>query len=190
MEDSDYSNAKGGSYDNAHDVGYIAPITATSVAATGGSANLVENRKPVEAAMALELMAAGKTYDEVQEATGIGYNALVGLKTRHPDTLEKRRQMMAQDGFRLAEAMRMLAMKKAAMLADDEDALKKVNLKDLVIPYAIAQDKGFSALEGNTVRVEHTGKKMTIQDAQAMIDEARRALQKEAIPVEAEQTDA
>lgn len=167
---------------------YISPITATAIAGAKARGNYIEAKEPVMAAMALELMAEGKTYDEVGEVTGIGYTALVGLKTRHPDTLEKRRKQLAHDGFALAEAARMLAMKKMSMLADDEDQLKKVNLKDLMIGAAIAQDKSFDALGENTVKIEHTTKKPTIAEAQAMIDEARRALQKEAIPVDVTET--
>lgn len=167
---------------------YISPITATAIAASGVRGNHIEAREPALAAMALELIAEGKTYDEVEAATGIGYTALVGLRARYPETLEKRRKQLAQDGFDMAEGLRQLAKKKMAMLADDEDQLKKVNLKDLVIPYAIAQDKGFGALGENTVKIEHTAKRPTIAEAQAMIEEARKALQKEAIPVDVTET--
>lgn len=166
---------------------YVVPLTATAVAVSAGKqGNMIENRKPVEAAMALEMLAEGKTYDEVEAATGIGYSALAGLKTRHPETLEKRRQQMAKDGFELAEALRLLALKKARMLADDEDQLKKVNLRDIVLPFAISQDKGFAAMGENTVKVEHTTKKLSIEDARKLIEEARRQVQVDEIPVVAE----
>ena len=168
------------------DSGYISPIAASAVVSSGSNANLVENRKPVEAALALELLAEGKTYDDVEAATGIGYTALVGLKARHPDTLEKRRKQLAYDGFEMAEGLRQLAKKKMQMLAEDEDQLMKVNLKDLVLPYAIAQDKGFAALEGNTVRVEHTSKKLSIEDARKLIEEARNQIQQGELNVTAE----
>jgi hypothetical protein len=166
---------------------YISPITATAVVNSGSNANLIENRKPVEAAMALELLAEGKTYDDVEAETEIGYTALVGLKARHPDTLDKRRKQLAYDGFEMAEGLRQLAKKKMQMLSEDEDQLMKVNLKDLVIPYAIAQDKGFAALGENKVVVEHRKDKLSIEDARLMIEEARAALQKEAIPVKSEE---
>lgn len=162
---------------------YISPITATAVAGTVGSANLVEKRDPVNAALALELIAEGKTYDDVEAATGITYSTLVNLKARHPETIEKRRKMLAMDGFEMAEGLRMLAMKKLKMLADDEDQLKKVNLKDIVIPFAIAQDKGLAALGENTIRIEHSQKKMSIEDAKRMIEEARNELKKDSLTI-------
>jgi hypothetical protein len=91
--------------------------------------------------------------------------------------------MLAQDGFRMAEALRQVAYKKAVMLAEDDDQLKKTSVKDLMIGYAIAQDKAFSALGEATIKVEHTGKKMSIEDAQKMINEARSELNKGAINV-------
>jgi hypothetical protein len=145
----------------------------------------VERRKPKEAALALEMMAQGDTYEEVEEVTGIGYTALVGLRTRHPETLDVRRSMLATDGFQVAEAMRQLVMKKAAMLADDDDQLKKVNIKDLQITGSIAQDKAFAALGENKVVIEHRKDKLSIEDARLMIEEARKAVRGEEIKVDA-----
>ena len=158
---------------------------ATSIAKSAGSAMCVERRKPKEAALALEMMAQGDTYEEVEEVTGIGYTALVGLRTRHPETLDVRRSMLATDGFQVAEAMRQLVMKKAAMLADDDDQLKKVNIKDLQITGSIAQDKAFTALGENKVVVEHRKDKLSIEDARLMIEEARKAVRGEEIKVDA-----
>jgi hypothetical protein len=109
---------------------------------------------------------------------------LVNLKARHPDTIEMRRKMLAIDGFEMAEGLRMLAMKKLKMLAADDSQLSKVNLKDLVIPYAIAQDKGFAALGENVTRVEHTHKKMSIEEAKRMIDEARNEMKNGSLMVD------
>ena len=54
------------------------------------------------------------------------------------------------------------------------------------VVYAIAQDKGFAALEGNTVRVEHTSKKLSIEDARKLIEEARNQIQQGEVNVTAE----
>ena len=161
----------------------ITPLAATAFAEKDVSLSTIERRKPREAALALEMMAQGDTYERVTEMTGISYTALVGLKVRHPETLDIRRKMLAQDGFRMAEALRQVAYKKAVMLAEDDDQLKKTNVKDLMSGYAIAQDKAFSALGEATIKVEHTGKKMSIEDAQKMINEARSELNKGAINV-------
>jgi hypothetical protein len=159
---------------------YVMPFVATAV---GEVQKGLEVRKPRECALALELLGEGKTYKEVEAATGIGYGALVGLRTRHAGTLDVRRKMLAADGFQVAEAMRLLVMRKAEMLAGDEEQLKKVNVKDLMISGAIAQDKAFEALGEAVVKVEHSSKKMTIEDARKMIEEARNQLKKGAIDV-------
>jgi hypothetical protein len=161
----------------------ITPFAATAFVEKELNATTIERRKPKEAALALEMMAQGETYERVTEVTGISYTGLVGLKVRHPETLDIRRKMLAQDGFRMAEALRQVAYKKAVMLAEDDDQLKKTSVKDLMIGYAIAQDKAFSAFGEATIKVEHTGKKMSIEDAQKMINEARSELNKGAINV-------
>ena len=139
---------------------------------------------PAECATALELIAEGKTYDEIGGITGLSYSALVNLKARHPDTIEKRRRMLAIDGFEMAEGLRMLAMKKLKMLAADDEQLSKVNLKDIVIPFAITQDKGFAALGENITRIEHSHKKMSIEEAKRMIEEARNEMKSGALVVD------
>lgn len=161
----------------------IAPFVATAIVEKDVPCAAIERRKPREAALAMEMMAQGETFDKVTEVTGISYSALVGLKVRHPETLEMRRKMLAHDGFQMAEALRQVAYKKAVMLAEDEDQLKKTSVKDLMIGFAIAQDKAFMALGEATVKVEHTGKKMSIEDAQKMIAEAKVALKESAIEI-------
>ena len=78
----------------------------------------------------------------------------------------------------------MLAMKKLKMLAADDEQLSKVNLKDIVIPFAIAQDKGFAALRENITRIEHSHKKMSIEEAKRMIEEARNEMKSGALVVD------
>jgi hypothetical protein len=83
----------------------------------------------------------------------------------------------------MAEKLRLLVQRKAEMLAEDEGALAKVSMKDLVISYAVGVDKGMQALGENKVVVEHRGGKPTLEDAMKAIREARESLQKEAIEV-------
>lgn len=160
----------------------INPITAISVAGISRG-NFVENKNPAMATMALEMLAEGKTYDNITDATGIAFSAIIGLKTRHADTIDKRRKQLAYDGFEMAEGLRQLAFKKMKMLSEDDNQLMKVPLKDLVLPYAIAQDKGFQALGENTIKVEHTTKKLSIEDARKLIEEAKKDALSDAIDV-------
>ena len=60
----------------------------------------------------------------------------------------------------------------------------KTPLKDLTLSYGISVDKGLQALGEQKVVVEHRTGKPTLADAMKAIEEARAALQKEAIPIE------
>lgn len=144
----------------------------------------IEKRKPKEAALALDMLAAGETYSKVMETTGIGFVALSALRARHERALEVRRKELALDGFEMAERMRALVAKKAEMLMEDDEALMKTPLKDLTLSYGISVDKGLQALGEQKVVVEHRTGKPTLADAMKAIEEARAALQKEAIPIE------
>jgi hypothetical protein len=90
---------------------------------------------------------------------------------------------LAADGFELAEGLRLLAKQKLEMLANNPDALAKVNIRDLVLSYGIAVDKGMQALGENKVVVEHKAGKPSLEDAMKAIADARAALQKEAISI-------
>lgn len=157
---------------------YIYPLMASSVAEVKNPLTL-EAKDPKKATAALEMMAAGESYDTISETLGVSYSQLVSLKNRHGGSLEKRRAQMANEGFEMAEGARQLALKKMAMLAENPDALAKVPLRDIMLTYGIAQDKSFAALgEVQKVQVEHTSKKPSIEDALRAIQAAKAALKK------------
>jgi hypothetical protein len=133
--------------------------------------------------LALEMMCQGRGHREITELTGIPFDNLLTLRSRHEMAIDVRRKQLAGDGFEMAEGLRLLAKQKMQMLADNPKELSKVNLRDLAVSYGVAVDKGMLALDGNRTIVEHVSRKPSLADAQAMIDEARAALQKEAIPV-------
>ncbi len=166
---------------------YVEPVLVASVAveAGRGHVNRIEKHKPAESVMALEMLLSGIGADEIRKKTGLGWEAISSLKARHEVALEVRRKQLAADGFEMAEGIRLLAKKKMQMLADDDEALAKVSLKDLVLARAIEQDKSFQALGEAKSVIEHRTGKPSLADAQKAIEEARRSLQKEAIPVEA-----
>jgi hypothetical protein len=145
----------------------------------------IENKAPEMAALALELLAEGVSYDDVRDKTGIGWLALTALRSRHYTAIEERRKQLAIDGFEQAERLRSLVVKKTKKLFDDEAALDKTSLKDLTLSWAISQDKGLQALGEQKVVVEHRAARPSLEDAMRAIKEAREALQKEALPVEA-----
>jgi hypothetical protein len=58
-----------------------------------------------------------------------------------------------------------------------------VNLRDLVLPYAIAQDKAFAALGENKVIVEHR-RGASLEDAMREIEAVRAKIRQSAIEVD------
>ena len=161
----------------------INPSLGSSVVDAGGDMRLTEARKPREAVLALEMLAEGHTYNDVADATGLSFSALSGLRARHEVPLEVRRRQLATDGFEMAEGARFLVRKKMEMMADDDDQIKKANLKDLGIAAVMFQERALQALEGNKVIVEHRGNKPSLEDAMKAIEEARRIVNADIINV-------
>ena len=133
--------------------------------------------------LCLEQLAEGNTWEEIAEATGFSFNQISKVKARHETAIEVRRKQLAADGFEMAEGLRLLAKQKLEMLANNPDALAKVNIRDLVLSYGIAVDKGMQALGENKVVVEHKAGKPSLEDAMKAIAEARASLQKEAVDI-------
>ena len=146
----------------------------------------IENRNPKMAALALELLADGVSHDRVHQTTGLDFDTLAALRARHERAIDERRNELALDGFEMAEKMRALANKKANMLMEDEDALKRTSIKDIMLGYAISVDKGTQAMDGGAKTiVEHRNNRPSLADAMKAIEEARKLLNKDAIPVDA-----
>ena len=161
----------------------VKPGLATAVATADVRPNAIERREPVKATLALELLAEGKTYEEVAKVTGLGFTAIAALRARNDKPLEERRKQLAADGFELAEGLRLLAKQKMQSLADNPDELAKMNLRDLILPYAIAQDKAFAAVGENKVIVEHR-KGASLEDAMNAIEAVRAKLRQSAIEID------
>lgn len=162
---------------------YVVPALAASVARVT-HANATEKKQPREAVLALEMLAEGKNHEDIQRETGLGLAAIASLRARHEMVLEERRKQLATDGYAQAEMLRLLAMKKMEQLAEDPEALKKVNIRDLVISGAITQDKVFAALgEASRVVVEHKGKGVSLDDAVKAIEEARAKVRAASVEV-------
>lgn len=143
----------------------------------------LELSDPKTAALALEMMCSGFTYREIEGHTGVKFDRLVNLRARHEVAVEVRRKQLAADGHSMAEGIRMLAMEKMSQLAADPAKLDKVNIRDLMVGYQVAAEQTRIATDGNRTIIEHVSSRPTLADAVKAIEEARKALQKEAIPV-------
>ena len=159
----------------------ISPVLLSSL--VDSDCRTLEAREPTRAMLCLEQLAEGNTWEEIAEATGFSFNQISKVKARHETAIEVRRKQLAADGFEMAEGLRLLAKQKLEMLANNPDALAKVNIRDLVLSYGIAVDKGMQALGENKVVVEHKAGKPSLEDAMKAIADARAALQKEAVEI-------
>ena len=159
----------------------ISPVLLASL--VDSDCRTLEHREPAKAMLCLEQLAEGNTWEEIAEATGFSFNQISKVKARHETAIEVRRKQLAADGFEMAEGLRLLAKQKLEMLANNPDALAKVNIRDLVLSYGIAVDKGMQALGENKVVVEHKAGKPSLEDAMKAIAEARASLQKEAVDI-------
>jgi hypothetical protein len=159
----------------------VSTILLNSIVESGS--RTLEAREPAKAMLCLELLADGSTWHKVADETGWSFTQIGAVKARHEVAIEVRKKQLAADGFEMAEGFRLLLKQKMAMLADNPDALSKVNVKDLALSYGIAVDKGMLALGENKMVIEHKAGKPSLEDAMKAIEDARAALQKEAIPV-------
>jgi hypothetical protein len=159
----------------------VSTILLNSIVESGS--RTLEAREPAKAMLCLELLADGSTWHQVSDETGWSFTQIGAVKARHEVAIEVRKKQLAADGFEMAEGFRLLLKQKMAMLADNPDALSKVNVKDLALSYGIAVDKGMLALGENKMVIEHKAGKPSLEDAMKAIEDARAALQKEAIPV-------
>jgi hypothetical protein len=147
--------------------------------------NSLEARDLTKAALALEMLSGGETWQAVAEQTGYSFDQISRIRARNEVAIDVRKKQLATDGFEMAEGLRLLIKQKMEQLADNPDAIAKTNLRDLVIPYGIAFDKGMLAMGENKVIIEHRSNKPSLEDAMKAIEDARKQLQKEALPVEA-----
>jgi uncharacterized protein with NRDE domain len=152
-------------------------VSAVVPAAIAGSHPLsLEARDPAKATLALEMLAGGETWEEVSNQTGYSFDQISRIRARHKVAIDKRKEQLAEDGLELAEGLRLLAKQKMAQLAENPDALAKVNIRDLVMSLGIAQDKFYMAAGEAKVTIEHRGNKPSLEDAMKAIEEAREKL--------------
>jgi len=166
--------------------GFVIPVIANSVVGEKRGVT-VERKKPKESVLALEMMAWGDSLKSIEAKTGLGISSLANLRARHAEALDDRRRQLSADAMEVAEGLRLLQLEKIRMLAEDPKQLAKTNIRDLAIPWGIANDKVFSAMGENKVVIEHKAKAPSIEDAQKAIEEARAALRKGSIEVVVEE---
>ena len=145
--------------------------------------NYLERRDPKMASQVLEMLADGLSFKAIARETGLSWETISRMKARHQMALDERRKELAQDALDIAEGLRLLQKEKMRMLAEDSEQLSRTNIKDLSIPWGIANDKFLSAMGENKVTVEHKAAAPSLEDAMKAIEEARAKLKASSLEV-------
>lgn len=151
-------------------------------AAAHAPANRLEVVKPVECALAMDMLASGESYAEIARETGLTHYAIAALRGRHEEAIAVRRARAADEAEHLADVYRQVLREKAEGLLSDKEALKKLNPKDAALTLGILTDKAMTLRGEATSVVEHR-KGVSLEDAAAMIEAARKKVRGEAIDV-------
>jgi hypothetical protein len=159
------------------------PISLSVAAMADRANNLLEKRDPALAAKVLEMLGEGCTFKEISRETSVNWETVSRLKARHSMVLEERRKQLAQDALDVAEGLRLLQKEKMRMLAEDPEQLARTNIRDLAIPWGIANDKFLTAMGENKVTIEHKTSAPSLEDAMKAIEEARNKLKASSMEV-------
>lgn len=159
------------------------PLLRSIAENTNKEGNYLERRDPEKAAAILEMLCEGESFREISKKTGINWDTIARLKARHSMVVEERRKLLAQDALDVAEGLRLLQKEKMRMLAEDPEQLARTNIRDLTLPWAIANDKYLSAIGENKVTIEHKSAAPSLEDAMKAIEEARNKLKASSMEV-------
>lgn len=136
----------------------------------------LEARDASRAVKVLEMLADGRTCSYIRRELGVDFDTILRIKKDHAQTIEARRRILAEDALEITEGLRLLQREKMRQLAESPDKLESVNMRDLTLPWAIAQDKVFAAMGENKTVVEHRGSAPSLEDAVKAIEAARAKL--------------
>ena len=153
-----------------------------AVEAAHGNVAKLEVRKPRESALALEMLANGERYADVVAATGLSYANVAALRTRHGEAIAIRREKAADDAEHMADLYREALERRAEQVLGSEEALARVNPKDLALAYGIMRDKA-SGLRGDATAVVEHRREISLEQAKEMIEAARKRVREEAVNV-------
>jgi hypothetical protein len=142
----------------------------------------LEVRDPAKAMVVLERLARGDSLSRIRREEGVSGATIARMRLAHREALNERKMQAARDAEYMAERYRLLADERVEQLENDPEQLKKVNPKDLALGYGILTDKSAQLRGDATAVVEHK-KGYSLEDAMAMIEQARKKVQGEAIDV-------
>jgi hypothetical protein len=159
--------------------------------------NLGEYRQPLEATdpekaeLVKHLLANGAPYRVIQDRVkklgrgGIGMNTITRIKISNEVEITDRRKVAAMDAERLTELTRGAIEQRLVDAMDSPDGLEKIPVKELGFVYDISGKRG-DALTGNASQIVEHREVMGIEQAQALIDQAKIDVAKKAQVIDAE----
>jgi hypothetical protein len=141
----------------------------------------MENLDPEKAARAIALLCRGIPARTIMEQVGATKKTLMRLRKDHSEVIERTKHYRAVQATRLQLKAADALEKKLEDVLEDDEVRAKTSVKDLAMGYGIATDKQrIIHGEGTVVTHEH---KVTLEDARAAIEEAKKEVGKEVIDV-------
>lgn len=147
----------------------IAEVTRQGTIRRANSRESSDPARTVEMVTDLLSMMPRYRWQNKYKMGGTGYREFVN---RYMPLIAERKEWLARRNAQVVQAAQDLQLRKMEMLADDEEELKKVNVRDLAMVSELAT-RGFTQLtEGNRMVIEHQ-KGTTLEEAAAMVAAAR-----------------
>lgn len=141
----------------------------------------LELADPERACRIVAMLCRGLPERVICEETGVAKSPLDRLRREHSDVIERTKMHRAIQATRLQLKAAEALEKKLDDVLDDDEVRAKTSVKDLAMGYGIATDKQrIIHGEGTVVTHEH---KVTLEDARAAIEEAKKEVGKEVIDV-------
>jgi hypothetical protein len=124
-----------------------------------------ENTNPAKAAEIIGLRCAGESLRSIEATTGVGLTAIQAIIRRHPEVIAELQQSTSSMAVTNAHLTFEVYAKKMRTLRDNEDALDKVNPKDIAIAGGIMVEKA-QLLQGKATSINETRHEPSMKEVQ------------------------
>jgi hypothetical protein len=141
----------------------------------------MELADPERACRIVAMLCRGVADRVICEQTGVSKSPLNRLRAEHSDVIERTKTHRSIQATRLQLKAAEALEKKLDDVLEDEEVRAKTSVKDLAMGYGIATDKQ-RIIHGEVTVVTHEHK-VTLEDARAAIEEAKKEVSKEVIDV-------
>ncbi len=147
--------------------------------------NTMERVRPHMVVRILMMIESGSGRREISKECQVNSRAIARIRERYHETIQESRKEFSRK-FANATTLAVEAFtERMHNILDDEDELKKVNPKDLAIAVGVFTDKGL-LMDGEATSIHEVRKGNSMEDAAAMIEEAKNRIARKSITVEAQ----